>query len=371
MFYSHGIIVAICLTINPAQVDLKDLDALKALSDLYNENKAKLADCSIEFELLDGFAKSYEGAILGTLDNVHKAEGHYAIKRNQGMYRCVFSDASMLATVSKSADGRLSYRLNCVRAVTDGKKTILDKIIARVDGKMTRGTVINPGSADFFKAAQIPLSVGFPDNSREDFSKIAALVLGRAPGMELVKTDDGFLLDGIKTIRLEISSPLGKRTVWIDPEKGAIPVRTHDEMDGGATYDLHYGDIRLVAGHGWYPFESTTFLAGGRTMRVMIKSIDFERLDEAGLFSLEFPEPVAMIDLATRRSYAPQKIWDLSNLPASTSPGSSPLVTGPTPEPELPAERKASPPYFLAAAFGLLMLGVLYRIWWKRRAPHA
>ena len=163
-----------------------------------------------------------------------------------------------------------------------------------------------------------------------------------------------------------VMGPGGKRIMWVDPEHGAITVRVHDEMPGGSTYDLHYGDIRMVAGRGWLPYECTEYLPGGRVLRAVVTKVDFGKIPD-DTFRIEFPEPIAMVNLDKGRSYRPRKIWDLSRLPTENSVETAPLKTSlSVPDPVMPGERESHTLLFTFIALGLWAIVGLVGFLWRR-----
>jgi hypothetical protein len=348
------------------QTDPPNFDVLKAVSGIYDENKAKFLNCAITFEFVDAYAVSFEEAARGVLTDVQRTDGKFAIRGQQIAYECVFSDDSMRAAAVQVADGRTATRLNSFRAVTNGKLTITDRILVGSEGKLQRGTHIDSERGEFFTLVQIPLSLGVPDNYREDLSRVFGMIVERAAGMQLKRIDEGVEISGVKTIRVELSTARGKRVVWVDPERGGIPLLTHDEMSDGTSYRLQYGDVRLVPDHGWLPFDTITYLPGGRVKRLRVKTLDFGKLaDET--FRLAFPAPVAMINLASNVSYRPQKAWDLSSLPSATSENVTPLATVPATDPEFPTSRGTGLPYFQIAILVISIIGIAGFLWWRKR----
>ena len=285
---------------------------------------------------------------------------------NDAIYLRTFSDASMVATCTKIAGGKVSNRLQSGRLLTDGKVTLVEHLYGNPDGKITRGTIINPGSEEFYKTAGVPLAMGFPDNARDDISRTARLIRDGSSGVSLGAIQDDAIFDGVKMVRIEVKGPGGKRVIWVDPERGAIPVRVHDEMPGGSAYDLRYGDIRMVAGRGWLPYEPRSTCQGGRVFRTIITKVDFGKIPD-DTFRIEFPEPIAIINVAKGLSYRPQKIWELSRLPKANSRETAPLMTSlGTPDPVMPGEREPHMLLFTFVALGLSAVVGVIGFLWKR-----
>ena len=343
-----------------------DRGALNALAGLYEENRSKFDNGRIWFNFIDAYATSIDEAAKGVVSDAHKADGFYAFRGNDALYLRTFPDASMVATSAKIADAKVANRLQSVRLLTDGKVTLVDHLYGNPDGKVTRGTIINPGSGEFYKTAGVLLAMGFPDNARDDISRTSRFIQDGSSGLSLGTIQDDATLNGVKVIRIEVMGPGGKRVMWVDPEHGAITVRVHDEMPGGSTYDLHYGDIRMVAGRGWLPYECTEYLPGGRVLRAVVTKVDFGKIPD-DTFRIEFPEPIAMVNLDKGRSYRPRKIWDLSRLPTENSVETAPLKTSlSVPDPVMPGERESHTLLFTFIALGLWAIVGLVGFLWRR-----
>ncbi len=343
------------------------IETLRALTSVYDENRAKFDGGSMTFDYLDGHADSLEDAIAGRLDHFERAEGTYAFDKNNAIYTCLFTPEAMAATSSPVAGGRMSGTLDCRRVLTDRRLTLVDSLNWGPQGTVLRGNIIAAGTWEFYSHVEIPLCIGFPDEHRTDFSQVSRFILDKTNGYGLEEVGDGGLVEGVKTIRLVVSSLGGRRIIWIDPTRGAIPIRSHDDVKGGSTFDLHLGDIRAIPGRGWFPHELTIYLRGGRTKRLLIKSTAFGPVD-SNRFRLEFPEPIVMLNAATNLAYPARKVWDLRQLPSASSPGTTRVAGTPTAEPQMEKERDPDPPYFTIAAVSVVILALVVFVLLRKRA---
>jgi hypothetical protein len=216
----------------------------------------------------------------------------------------------------------------------------------------------------------VPLGLGFPESARDDISRTARLIQDGSGGLTLVAVRDEENLDGVKVVRIEVKGPGGNRVMWVDPESGAIPVRVHDEMPGGGTYDLRYGDIRMVAGRGWLPYERTEYLPGGRVFRTVVTKIDLGVVPD-DTFRMEFPKPIGLVDIEKGLSYRPQKVWELSRLPTANSVGATPLATTlGVPDPMMPGESESHTFLFTFIAVGVsVAVGAVAFLWRRATRP--
>lgn len=357
-----------------SSVDLKTLNALGAR---YQENWSKFDKGRIWFKFTDAYAKNADDAAKGVVTNDYKAEGFYAFQGKNALYLQVFSNEAMLATSVKISETptetQTSTRLSSERALTDGKATLKDHLSGDPGGKVSYGTIIMPGTEEFYQGIDVPLELAFPDKARDDPSRSARLIQDGSTQLSLETIQNDATLDGVKVVRIETKGTGGKRVMWVDPERGAIPIHVHDDMPDGSTYDLHYGDIRMVPGHGWLPYERTTFVAGGRTFRSVVTKVDFGNVPSE-TFRLEYPEPTSMVDLARNLTYKPQKVWDLSRLPAANSKNAAPLgASVGTPDPVMPEESEPPrfPYTFIALGLAAVVVVVVVGLVWKRRTNMA
>lgn len=348
-----------------------DQATLNALAGLYEENRSKFDAGQIWFEFIDGKATDIDAASSGTITDAHRAEGFYAFRGDEAIYRCIFPDASMVATSSRVTDRQVTNRLQCVRTLTNGKATLREDRFGTPEGAITRAMIINPGAEAFFRSAAIPLGLGHPESVRDDPWRTSRLIQDRSDGLTLGSIRDDEVIEGVKVVRVVVTGPGGTRQMWLDPTRGAIPLRVHDEMPGGRAYDLRLGDVRMVAGRGWFPFERTELLGGARVMRMVVTKVDFGPVPE-GTFRLEFPEPVAMVNLEQGVSYPPRKVWDLARLPAANAPGVNRLnAPGDATAPMLPVEIEPSPYRSTAIALGVAAVVGFVGYFWRRRSRRA
>jgi len=349
----------------PGGLGHADREALNSLAGIYEANRAKFEGGRVWFEYTDAYATSADEAAKGVVSDAHKAEGFYAFQGNDALYQCTFSNASLVTTSTKVSENSVSHRLFNHRLLTNGKVTLDEHFSIRLDGNVSRSPDIRSGTEEFYRAAHnVPLALGAPEIARDDIARTARLIRDGAAGFSLVELQDDATLDGVKVTRIKVKGPYGTREMWVDPERGAIPLQLHDEMPGGSTRDLRHGDIRLIAGRGWLPHEGTVVVVGGRVFRTVVTKVDFGQVP-GDTFRLEFPEPVAMVNLDQGVSYPPRKVWDLARLPSANIRGVRPVMAA-VDAPAMPGERESQSHAMVYVALGLwVVVGVVGFLWWR------
>ena len=298
----------------------RDLALLQAVADAFDENLAKFPFGTAEFEFSDGFATSVEAAARAELKDGRWRRGNIvSMTKHTSSSKGVLA-RGLFATSSWSSPEQGSSRLDSERMMTNGKVTFTERIGCSPDGKQyIYGHIITPGTADFFRMADFPLQLGWPEESRDDLAHSIRMVLSGSAGTGVGTIQQDAKLDGVKVVQISLSFPNGMVQYSVDLERGAIPLHRHGIVTGGFTYDVAYGNIRLVKGHGWLPFEKTTFDKTGRTKRLVITSADFDTRPRQS-FQLETEQARSIANVAAGVSYSPRKRWDLDNLPSASGP---------------------------------------------------
>lgn len=350
-----------------------ELDTIRALTGLHETNRVKFSGVRIEFEYLDGYAKSVDEAAAGKIQG-STTSGAYYCDGEDAIYECVFPDAAILSRTQRLAARKTSSSLNSIRMLTNGKLTLIDRTLGNDMGRVGHATIILPGSREFYKQVEIPINIGFPDDSRDDLAYMAKAVLQTSSGYELINLTPHVLYDGKPVVRVTIKSGAGSRVMWIDPERGGVVLRTRDEMLNGDTRELIHSDLRLLPAFGWLPFQRLLILNNARVRRTVVTSVQ-RPAKSRERFRLAFPGPVPIVNVATQVAYRPQKVWDLSQLPSRDSGNAvqmSPLVG----DPSLPikVQERSRQPLFTYAALaisvlicgGMVIRKAVARRHWKR-----
>jgi hypothetical protein len=113
-----------------------------------------------------------------------------------------------------------------------------------------------------------------------------------------------------------------------------------ESVNHGFTVTTWYGELRHVPGAGWLPFLMAQQV-GKRIRRITILDTDFHNPPSPGDLSLDFAEPVSVVDHVRRLAYPPSRRISLKNLPARSAPGVSAISPVAASSPVLPAESQA------------------------------
>lgn len=339
---------------------------LRAVVDAHDENRAKFPFGSVRLEYWDGYAAGVDEAVKGNLKDAYSGSGEYLFNGTDALCSKLFPKEALAATTQSLGAGQLSSRLDSFRLLTNGKLTFTERIAYAGKGGISLGHIITSGPNDFFKFVEFPLSLGFPEDQRQDLGYWARIVLNGRPKFGIAAIEERAMMDGVPTVRIALTLPNGVRTYWVDIERGAIPLRIEDEVNGGNHFYWSCGDIRHVDGRGWLPFTMTTLREGGRTRRLIIKEASFDSPPPAAAFRIELDQPTKVANTAEGRSYTERRHIDLNDLPKPTSRESIPLGRGPVagPPSSFPDRRSPRPPYYTMAALAVVIAVVV--VLWRR-----
>ncbi len=319
-------------------------DLATSVAGAYDENRSKFASGVIDFDYTKGDADTPREARAGTLKKSFTAPARLIFKGNDAMYSRVYSDADIRATTTQLPGNQMSGFLMSLRALTDGRSTILDRFLPGNDVmKPAHSVSVLLGSDEYRRYAKSPLSLGVPSASRSDLAR-DILSHGGAAEFVLDKVDGHVDFEGRDVVRIVLKGKYAKRTYYVDLNQGAVPARIFDEVDFDQTHltiDTYHDDVRQVPGRGWLPFVTTIFNKAAGTERLKITSADFEKRVDLDAIRLDFEAPTGVVNQVEKRTYTPRKSWSLHKLPSASSPDSQPLPsqTGDVP---MPGEREPS-----------------------------
>jgi hypothetical protein len=349
MVRTHLIASLLCCGL-PAQIVADDkLDAIRTLSHLYQANVSRFDKCDLVFTLEDSVGDPATPSDASSSPSSFTAQGRYAFLGGQYLWTSRFSESDMARTATEAVPGKISNRLASYRMLTDAKQTLWHTIIVTSEGKVLNGLSLVGGTDEFFRRAELPLPVGFPASARSDLPAICALIENHAGEITLQATTPD-TIDGRKTLKVTLTTPWVKQSMWLDAERGALPIRTIYENEGGSRTEENLDDIRFIPGRGWFPFVRRVFLPPARRKRLTVQHVDFDNVSER-LFQLEFAAPIKVVNSTLNVSYPARTVWDLRRLPAASSPGTTRVRQfSDGAEPVLPGIREPKPRYFLWAA---------------------
>ena len=217
--------------------------------------------------------------------------------------------------------------------------TLLDSIdVSKKADSLDHQAQIIPGSETFQRELICPLNVGSPTPGSYDLGDILQRARTPSEGLTLAVVE-GTEYEGRDVMHLAITSGAARRDYWVDLERGAVPLRIESSEGGTVERLVVYEDLRQVGGRGWLPHRQTIYFSeSGLTKQLTVSKSNFDSPVDHSAFRMEFPEPMAIINTAVMTRYAPQKVWDLSNLPSPSSPKSRRIVLS---EPGPPAATMA------------------------------
>jgi hypothetical protein len=291
-----------------------------------------------------------------------------------------------------------------VRALTDGRLTLLDRRIpgsAPAPGDHSTpgsgvGPGLEPGTSAFSGHVFLPL-IG--RGGRGGLADVASNSgVDREEGGpwadRVIRLDLDASLDGLPVVAVTLELPGGLMHLWVDPGRGAIPVRIRVERarppvlgpDGGVVSEarvdvtqLDFEEIRQLPGGAWLPFREVVSTAGSADGRAppepyrttSITEASFDEPPPRSAFRIEYDTPTLPRLLGDRPApTSPRLVWDLDAIsgidPQSLGP---PIPSRPPPGDEQEGDGLFGRSLDLTA--GLVALGLLTATLWasRRRRP--
>lgn len=356
-----------------APQDRTPLDLAQAIITAHEANRAVITHARIEFRYSVGTTRAVDDAMAGRWSDRTDGRGVFVLDGERARYDQVFSLDDSLAKRQKTGGNSYSSPFASVRAVTDGRSSLMDRIAI---GRSPEGAEVlshRPqvvsGADPFFSVAQMPLFLARPGPAPDLSKNLGDAIRGQAGG-KLGKVAIDSRLDGVEVAEVTIDWPDRAWTrYWIDLKRGAIPLQSMSEWDGGKSTAIdRYDDVREVPGGAWYPFRWVR-INGARVVEMTVTKADFEVVPDPSEFRLSFPASVSLIDMVAMREYAPKQTWDVTRLPAPNSEGSLP-IRGPDrePPPAMPGELEPFPTSAVLAAVAGSILLTLALLQYRRRS---
>ena len=369
---NSAIAISALLTIAAAAQDTTHgKDILIAIADAYDENRASFGYGSTDFEYHDGYADQFDHARNGNLRDSYVANGTYVFNGQDGLYTKIFPTEAMTTTSAMQGSNRAYSRLDSYRILTNGKKTLTERIAYVPEiSNVIKGYIIAAGPGDFFRYSEFPLDLGRPESLRDDLAQNIRMSLDVKAHVTVLAVEENIIIDKTKTVHIRLKLSNGDRSYWVDLERGAIPIRTLDEVVGGDRIERSNSKLTHFDGRGWLPTERTDYLKGGRVKRIVLKQTSFNQVPSRDAFKLTLDKPTSISDTAAGRYYSARTVYDLNNLPAPSSGESRPLggAALSKTEFELPGEQEHKPRFYFTGAFVLSGVFCLVILWWRLRA---
>lgn len=334
-----------------------------AIRTAYKANREALAYGSIRFQYIRGFSTTIEQAVAGRGETPIATEGSHIFDLPHGRTDRINTLEQMATHRRQISETSFATSLDPARALTDGERSLVDRINVTPDGTaILHGVSITPGPEKFYGRVVTPLRLGADRPTAVDLGYYVDLAADKGTGFSLVEVEKDSL-DGVPVVRVGFASGDWRYTFWIDLRRGAIPLRFlgRDEATG-ETFAQVNEDLRLVAEKAWFPFRSIFHQSVPRLYKeTVVLDADFETRPDPSSFRLTFDEPTPVQDLEARADYAPRETWDLRDLPARGRPFRMAPESGPPP-PEMPGE--LDPPRRWPWLFGAFAVALAVVLGW-------
>lgn len=232
-----------------------------------------------------------------------------------------------------------------VRAVTDGRLTLVDKRLPSPglgpepewDGPWPGGPgpAVSPGTGEFSGSIYLPVLGLGGEGGLAGVVRRSGLARGPEGPVRVSGLDEDADLDGLPVVSLSLEIPDGSARLWVDPARGALPVRVRIEQvrplasgpggrglsEGGVYASLvEFEDIRRLPGGAWLPFREVVSTVGPgddppspRPVRTTtITEADFGGPPPRSAFRLDYADPVSpRLEGPSLASAEPRRVWDL------------------------------------------------------------
>ncbi len=256
------LIVAAILSYQPDQ----QRQQLEFLRLSYRANKESFVYGSFRFEFTRGLSTSLADAESEVFSKSFKEDGLFVFDGANALYQLT-ADPKVLAASTTQIDERTSSSLiMAFRVLTDGKVTLYDSIeLNRARTTLLHSPRIVPGTTEFRRSGifEFPLYIG--DNSLRDydlFSDLGAVEDGKASLDEL---DFDSRLNDRKACKLRFTYQEGKRTYFIDVNRGSVPLRILDHFNpSNVDVAFIFSELAHLPNAGWLPRRRLHIIGQGR-----------------------------------------------------------------------------------------------------------
>ncbi len=345
---------------------------IAAIRTAYESNRTSLTHGRVRFRYAIGHARDLENAKSSRWSKRTEADGLYLFEWPRARFELVFAPHDMAGNRIRTGPDQFTSLSFTTRLLTDGQLTIVDRpALGRDETSLVSRPQIVPGVRAFYDELFFPLDLGDPEADRFDLGRDLMEAERPGSGRKLARVDADASLEGVPTVLLEFEMTAGRRSYWVDLERGALPLQILDEVTDGLSHRFIHGDIRHVAGSAWLPFRELLYISDGMVKELVIQDAEFAERPSTKGFQLEFASAVPLMDTARMARYSPRKAWDLRTLPSANSPEVQrvALVQPGPPPPEMPGERGrglSKSELLLYAGLLLLASGAIWSYWRRR-----
>jgi hypothetical protein len=360
------LVVLISPTLGFSQTE-EEKSLLRAVANQYETNRAGFDPVLIEFELQSGEAASVDAAFQGQIDRPLISKGLYAVRGHTERYDKIGDPAEELNRRVAQGGGVYSYSSESLRYLWDDTICIFERLTPSDEvGEWMRQPQVYTDPFRWLSHCRIPLRLGRVTDSRSLSSWIEKGLKGEDDLVVSEIADE--TVDGIKLLRVTLTSPRYREVFWIDLERGALPVKREEHMSaelGGRIWTTVLRDIRNTP-KGWLPFATVWRCDDKRAVRFEVTRALYGDSVDRKVFSLEFPKMATMIDLERNRTFGKKKIWTLADVGGSGVSFPNVVREAPPAGPSMPVERTAFDWTLPAAALATVGFGLA--AWYVRRS---
>jgi hypothetical protein len=333
------------------------------LSVSYKANREAFPSGTFAFKYTRAKAPSLEDAQGGRYTNSVEARGLYVFDEHDARFELVVAASEQGRITKKVSPNQTASFFEPIRRLTDGKVCFVDQIFIAdpQNPVLLHSTRIVPGTDEFYQNLSFPLEIASTSPRTFDLSSDLDQATSGATGFQLEGVDPQAQLGGSPVSKVVLRGKAGRRTYWVDPERGSIPLRAEDTFDGDRSRRivLLYEDLRLLDGGGWLPFTRLLVMDNGDVVeRIELTDVKLRRPDPTA-FRLEFSNPTAVMDKARQLRYKPRRVWDLHRLPTERSADvetAVPLSQDPLPDMPGEVERPLANWWLISLSLGSVCL---------------
>ncbi len=325
----------------------------------YKANKDSFSFGTFRFQFTTGSSQSLSEATSDHFSKSINEDGFYMFDGRSARYDLTVEPKNLAAATTRIDERRSTSFAVAFRMLTDGKVTLRDMLSPNQAGtELRHRPAIRPGTADFYRSGffEFPLYIG--DGDVCDYNLYTDLTAIKDGKITLDELNFNASLDGRRVCKFAFTWKDGKRSYWIDLDRGTVPllIVDHNNLNNVDVHMIH-GDLEHVQNAGWLPRRRIHIVGNGQVVdRIVVTDIDTKHKPAASAFQLDFPEAVVLVDAARKLVYPRRKTWSLLSLPGPTSPGTRPATPRSyIPPHELPGEAESGS----GRIAGILLLTVL------------
>jgi len=343
------------------------------LSVSYRANRESFSSGTFAFRYTRAKSRTFEDAQSGRYTVSIEARGLYVFDKSDARFELLVGATEQGTITKRVGPNQTVSFFQPIRRLTDGKVCLVDQLfITDPQTPVQLHTLkIVPGTDEFYQSLSFPLEIASTVPRSFDLSSDLGQTTSGTTGFQLEAVDSHSELGGNPVSKVVLRGKVGRRTYWIDTERGSIPLRAEVDFDGDPSRRivLLHEDLRLLVGGGWLPFTRLLVMGNGDVVeRIELTEVNLAP-PQPSAFRLEFSTPTSLMDTARQLWYKPRLNWDLHHLPAKSSADAETVSVNQTPVSDMPGEVARLSPYWwpillllslgtVCLAVGLLRVGL-------------